>query len=148
MVPLCSGQKLKSWGRVKSKPAPLKTTRVRHPLRRDEGEFDAAADGVDALGADADAIAEFPGELESGFAAGGAAASAGVATGDSDDGVVAFAIDATGVGGFFDGGDGQKSFHENFEEFDEAAVFLHGDDQGIVFVAEMLLHKLRGFPTD
>src|SRR5882762_8061764 len=116
MVPLCSGQKLKSWGRVKSKPAPLKTTRVRHPLRRDEGEFDAAADGVDAFGADADSIAEFPGELQSGFAAGGAAATAGVPAGDGDDGVVAFSIDAAGVGGFFDRGDRQQAFHENFEE--------------------------------
>src|SRR5258706_370789 len=98
--------------------------------------------------AGADAMAEFPGELESGFAASGAAAWAGVATGDSDDGVVAFAIDAAGVGGFLDGGDGQESFHKNFKEFDEAAVFLHGDDERFVFVAEMLLHKLRGFPTD
>jgi hypothetical protein len=32
------------------------------PLRRrGEGEFDAAADGVDAFSADADAITEFPG---------------------------------------------------------------------------------------
>src|SRR6266478_8146030 len=147
MVPLRRTEP-KSWGRVKSKPAPLKTTRVRHPLRRDEGEFDAAADGVDAFGADADAIAEFPGELKSRFAAGGAAASAGVATGDSDDGVVAFAVDAASVGGFFDRSDGQESFHKNFKEFDEAAVFLHGDDEGFVFVAEMLLHKLRGFPAD
>src|SRR5579859_3932460 len=117
-------------------------------LRGGEGEFDAAADGVNAFGAVADAVAEFPGELEGGFAAGGAAAAAGVATGDGDDGVVAFAIDTAGVGGFLDGGDGQQAFDENFEEFDEAAVFLHGNDERVVLVAQMLLHELRGFPAD
>src|SRR5260370_16280879 len=75
---------------------------------RDEGEFDAAADGVDAFGTDADAIAEFPGELESRFAACGAAASAGVATGDSHDGVGPFAIDAPGVRGLPHPRDGPK----------------------------------------
>jgi len=127
--------------------------RVGHPGEewesgRGEGEFDAAADGVDALGADADAVAEFPGELQSGFAAGGTAAAAGIAAGDGDDGVVALAIDAAGVGSFLDGGDGQQAFDKDFEEFDEAAVFLHGDDERFVFVAEMLLHELRGLPTD
>jgi len=62
--------------------------------------------------------------------------------------VIAFAIDAAGVSGFFDGGDGEQAFDEDFEEFDEAAVFLHGDDEGIVLVAEMLLHELCGFPND
>jgi hypothetical protein len=31
------------------------------PILREKGEFDAAAHGVDAFGADADAVAEFPG---------------------------------------------------------------------------------------
>src|SRR5271154_5968390 len=35
----------------------------------DEGEFDALADGVDALGADVDGVAEVPGALGGGFGA-------------------------------------------------------------------------------
>ena len=49
--------------------------------------------------------------------------------------MVAFAIHAAGVGGFFNRGDGQQAFDENLEELYEAAVFLHGDDQRFVFVA-------------
>jgi hypothetical protein len=39
------------------------------------------------------------------------------------------------AGGFFQGADGEQAFHENFEELDEAAVFLYGDNQSLVLVA-------------
>src|SRR6185369_18010430 len=68
-----------------------------------QGKFDAAAHGVDAFGADADAIAVLPHELALLFAAAaalGTAPFAGTtvvaAVGHGDDGVILFAIDAPG----------------------------------------------------
>jgi len=66
---------------------------------------------------------------------------------ESDDGVIAFAEHASRSGKFFQGADGQKAFDEDFEEFDEAAVFLNGNDQAVVFLAEMRFHELSGFPV-
>src|SRR6266478_6369663 len=123
----------------------------RWPLK-DEGEFDAAAHGVDAFGAYADAVTEVPGEFFGGSAAATAvmracstAARRGFAEGD--DGVVALAEDAAGAGGLFKGVDGEKAFDENFEELDEAAEFLDRNDQGVVLLAEMVFHELRSFPV-
>src|SRR5580693_1603220 len=63
-----------------------------------------------------------------------------------DNGVVAFAINAAGIRRFFQRVDRQQAFHKNFKEFDETAEFLHGDDQRVIFFAEMLFHVLRGLP--
>jgi hypothetical protein len=62
--------------------------------------------------------------------------------------VVGLAINTAGLRGFFERGDGEQSFDEDVEKFDEAAVFLNGSDEAVVLVAEMLLHELRGLPVD
>src|SRR5437879_6226039 len=68
-------------------------------------------------------------------------------TTSSHDGVTAFAKDAAGTGECLQRGDGKKAFDEDFEQFDEAAVFLDGNNQAVVFLAEMFLHELGGFPV-
>src|SRR5712692_9481907 len=65
---------------------------------------------------------------------------------ERDDGVIALAIDATRVCRFFQGVDGQQPFHEHLEKLDKAPVFLNGDDQRIVFLAQVLFHELRRLP--
>src|SRR5215469_16211403 len=110
----------------------------------------STADGVDALGANANAIAKFPGPGGAQLApprtrAGTAAA---VSAEHSDDGVIVLAIDAAGLDGPFERVDGQQTLHKDVEEFDVAAVFLDRSDEAVVLVAEMLLHELRGLPTD
>jgi len=49
--------------------------------------------------------------------------------------VIAFAEDAAGAGEFFQSADGKKAFDEDFKKLDEAAVFLDGNDQAVVFLA-------------
>src|SRR5260370_19335198 len=116
----------------------------------DQGEFDALAHGVDAFGADADLVAEVPFDLArlcattSGNATGSATTAA--ATLQGDDGVISLSKHAPHTGEFLERADGKKAFDEDFEEFDKAAVFLHGDNQAVVFLPEMLLHELSGFP--
>lgn len=44
--------------------------------------------------------------------------------------------------------DREQTFDEDVEEFDVAAIFLNGNDEAVVLVAEMLLHEFRGLPTD
>ena len=73
----------------------------------DEGEFDAAAHGVDAFGAHADAIAEFPNERSGGLAAAGAAAARAAGFPHGHDGAITLAKDAASAGGFFEGADGE-----------------------------------------
>src|SRR5204862_7772075 len=73
--------------------------------------------------------------------------SAAAATRQGDDGVIALAKDAAGTGEFLQRVDGKKAFDEDFEQFDEAAVFLDGNDQAVVFLAEMFFHELSGFPV-
>ena len=120
-----------------------------------EGEFDAAAHGINALGADTHAIAVLPRHLTGLGAApfagtitpGACSRSSLVSSGHSDDGVVLLSIYAAGARGFFEGVDGQKAFNEDLEEFDKTTEFLHGDDQPVVLLAEMLFHELRGLPV-
>src|SRR5260370_31600885 len=64
-----------------------------------------------------------------------------------DDGVIALALHAACAGEFFESVDGKKAFDEDFEEFDKAPELLDGNDQAVVFLAEMLLHELSGFPV-
>ena len=92
----------------------------------DQGEFHAMAHGVDAFGADADTVAEFPDE-GSGFLA--TATTTALSTWNGDEGVLALAMHDARAAGFLERADGQEPFHKNFEEFDEAAVFLHGNDE-------------------
>ncbi len=73
--------------------------------------------------------------------------SAASSASEGDDGVIAFAQHATRAGKFFQSADRKKAFDENFEEFDEAAKLLDRNDQAVVFLAEMLLHELSGFPV-
>src|SRR5712664_2365312 len=61
--------------------------------------------------------------------------------------MIAFAKDAAGAGEFLECADGKKSFHKNFEEFDKATELLDGNDQAVVFLAEMLFHELSGLPV-
>src|SRR5215469_15559791 len=117
--------------------------------RRGEGEFDAAADGVDALGANANAIAKFPGPGGARLAPRTRAGTAAAGSAEhSDDGVIVLAIDAAGLDGPFERVDRQQTLHKDVEEFDVAAVFLDRSDEAVVLVAEVLLHELRGLPTD
>src|SRR5260370_27171621 len=64
-----------------------------------------------------------------------------------DDGVIALAQHAACAGEFFESVDGKKAFDEDFEEFDKAAELLDGNDQAVVFLAEVLLHELSSFPV-
>jgi hypothetical protein len=81
----------------------------------DQGEFDAFAHGVDAFGADAYFVAQAPGELfwfcaaatTGGISATAAAGAVGSSSGCRDDGVIAFAKNYAGAGGFLQGVDGQ-----------------------------------------
>lgn len=116
-------------------------------LPGDQGKFDAFAHGVDAFGADADAVAKMPGEFGE-FAAATAAARTALswAAEQSDHRVIAFAIDDSSAGGFLERSDRQEAFHEDVQKFDEAAEFLNRDDERIVLFAEMLLHELRALP--
>ncbi len=116
---------------------------------RDEGEFDAFAHRIDPFGAHADFIAVVPFELAWLCAAAttGAARSAATPTGQGHDSVIALAKHASRAGEFFQRPDGKKALHEDFEKLDKTAVFLHGNDQPVVFLAEMLLHELSGFPV-
>src|SRR5260370_34762518 len=138
-------------------------------LIRYKGEFDAFAHGVDAFGAHADLVAEVPFDLtrfcaatgsrtdcggaandartRCGAATAGTARSAATSTGQGDDGVIALAKDAARAGEFFQSDDGKKAFHEDLEKLDEAAVFLDGNNQAVIFLAEVLFHELSGLPV-
>ena len=120
---------------------------------RQRRKLDAAANGVDALGADTDAVAEFP------DVAGVRASTAGLflfsrlvcrealsVAASGNDRVILLAVENVLAGEFRDAVDGDHAFHENFRQLDEETEFLHGDNERVVFLAEMLLHELRGFP--
>src|SRR5260370_16149770 len=116
----------------------------------DDSELHALAHGIDALGADAHAVAVLPYQLL-GFCAAaapraGCPAAAGSA-GHGNDGVISLAVDAARVGGFFERADRQQALDEDFEKLHETSVFLHGNNQPVVFLAEVLLHELSGFPV-
>jgi hypothetical protein len=133
---------------VQGKPGKQAAALQNRSCPGDEGEFDAAPHGVDALGAHANAVAEFPDERGGGFAAAGAAAARAAGFAHGDDSAIALAKDAAGARGFFERADGKKTFDEEIEKLDEASVFLNGNDEAVELVAEPLLHVLRGFPGD
>jgi len=62
------------------------------------------------------------------------------------DRVILLAVENVLAGEFRDAVDGDHAFDEDFRQLDEETEFLHGDDQRVVLLAEMLLHELRGFP--
>ncbi len=66
----------------------------------------------------------------------------------ADDGVIAVAIEALLAGKFLQPVDTDEAFHENVDEFDEETELLHGDDQRVIFLAEMAFHELGGLPLD
>src|SRR5580704_3142527 len=120
---------------------------------RQRREFHAAANGIDALRADTDAVAEFP------DVAGLRVASAGLflfpglvcrgtlrVPAPGNDCVVLLAVKNVLAGEFLDAVDGDHAFDENFRQLDEETEFLHRGNQRVVFLAKMLLHELRGFP--
>src|SRR5580700_11943334 len=82
------------------------------------GELDAAAHRVDALGADAHAVAEMPGKFF-GFCAAATTRSGRAASPFSsrerDHCVIAFAEDDARARSVFQSVDGQQAFHKNFE---------------------------------
>jgi len=113
-----------------------------------EGEFDAAADGVDAFGHNADAVAQAPSLHARGVRvvcrAGGVLA---VRLIRGDDRVIPFTIDAALARLLFEAIDRYKSFDENFHQLDEEAEFLHGNNQRVVFLAQAAFHELSRFPV-
>ena len=72
---------------------------------------------------------------------------AAVSAGHGDNDVILLAVNASRVGSFFKRVDRQQAFHEDLEKLDKTAEFLHGNDQPVVFLAEVLLHELSGFPV-
>src|ERR1700735_5238139 len=64
----------------------------------------------------------------------------------ADDGVIAVAKYAALAGSLFEAVDADEAFDEDVDELDEESEFLHGNNQRVVFVAEMLLHELRRLP--
>src|SRR5208283_939954 len=112
------------------------------PLQ-DQSEFDAVAHGVDAFGANANAVAKFPGKWRESLAA----APAVFAAGYGNQGVFAFAMHHAGPGRFFERADRQESFDEDLQQLDKAAVFLYGNDERFVLITEMIFHELRGLPV-
>src|SRR5229473_4215730 len=128
----------------------------------DDSELHALAHRIDALGADAHAVAVLPYQLL-GFCAAAADGrgeprpygimpragrpAAGVSAGHGNDGVIPLAVDAARVGGFFERADRQQALDEDFEKLHETSIFLHGNNQPVVFLAEVLLHELSGFPV-
>ena len=115
---------------------------------RDERKLDAFAHRIDPFSAHADLIAEVPFELAGLCAAAtpGAGGSAATSTRQGYDGVIALAKHASRAGKFLECADWKKTLHEDFEKLDKTAVFLYGNDQLVVFLAEVLLHELSGFP--
>src|SRR5438309_11515700 len=97
-----------------------------------QGEFHAAADGIDTIGANAYTIAKFP--------------RAHVSATPGDDGMIAFAVQAVRSCLFFQAAYGHEPFHKNFHQFHEKTELLHRDDQSFVLIAKMLFHSLRGLP--
>src|SRR5215467_594007 len=85
---------------------------------RHQGEFHALPHGIDAVGTNADAVAEVPFE-GTWFCATPTAARAlrslpAFAAAERHDSVIPLAIDATCVRCFFQRADGQQSFNKNF----------------------------------
>src|SRR5260370_31075559 len=114
----------------------------------DHRKFDALAHEIEPSGAHAYFIAEAQFELARLCATATAAAdsSAATATRQSNDDMIAFAKHASRVGEFLECSNGKKAFHEDLEKLDKTAVFLHGNDQPVLFFAEVFLHELSGFP--
>src|SRR6266849_1056606 len=98
----------------------------------DDSELHALAHGIYALAADAPRAG---------------CSAAAVSAGHGNDGVIPLAVDAARVGGFFERADRQQALDEDFEKLHETSVFLHGNNQPVVFLAEVLLHELSGFPV-
>src|SRR5579875_246834 len=63
-----------------------------------------------------------------------------------DNGMVAFAVTETGAEGLFQAIHGHQAFNKNLDEFHKKAEFLHGNDERVVFLAQMRFHVLDGFP--
>src|SRR5260221_9507488 len=120
---------------------------------RQRRKLDAAPNGVDAFGADADAVAEFP------DVPGVRASPAGLflfprlvcrrprtVSAPGNNRMVLLAIENVFAGELRDAVDGDHALDKDFRQFDEESEFLHGNNQSVVLFAEMLLHELRGFP--
>src|ERR1700722_14707076 len=63
-----------------------------------------------------------------------------------DDRVILIAVDASLASCFLQAIDAYKPFDENLNQLDEKTELLYGDDQRVIFLAEMVLHELRGLP--
>ncbi len=109
-------------------------------------EFYAMPHGVDSFRAYAHAVAQFPGKLFR-FLRDRPAPFALRKTAAGHNRMLMFAEQATRSRRLLDGAYGQQAFHKNFQQFHKAAVLLYGNNQPLVLVAEMLLHKLRRFPV-
>src|SRR5580658_10222803 len=114
------------------------------------GEFDAAAHRVDPLRSYAHAVSEVPRnffELCSASTTRSRRAAPPFASGERDYGVIALAKNNPRARGIFESVYWQQAFDEHFEQLDEAAEFLHRDNQRLVFLAEMRFHELRRLPV-
>src|ERR1700722_7335860 len=126
-------------------PAGINPRRLKPALLvglRQGRKLHAAADGVNTLGADADAVAEFPDVSGVRAAAAGfflfpllgRRGALGVAA-SGNDGVILLAVENMLPGEFLDAVDGYQALDENFRQFDEETEFLHGGNQRIVLFA-------------
>src|ERR1700737_1764673 len=64
----------------------------------------------------------------------------------ANDRVVALAVKNLLAGQFLDARDGHDALYKDFRQLDEESEFLHGSDQRVVLLAQMLLHELRRLP--
>ena len=72
--------------------------------------------------------------------------SAVAAAAAGNDGVVALAVEDLLAGELLDAVDGHQALDKDFHQLDEESEFLHGNNQRVVLLAQMLLHELRRLP--
>src|SRR5579871_4214987 len=123
------------------RPSPINPTVGFIPIlleNLDDRKFHAMAKRIDALSAHAYFVAKAENELF--------AFAARCAVWFADDGMIALAEKAALAGGFFQPVDAHQAFHKYFYQLDEESEFLHGNNQRVIFLAEMAFHELRGLP--
>src|SRR5712691_6757952 len=113
-------------------------------------EFHAATHRVNALRANAHAIAMLPCELLRLCAATASCARPAaplITARHRHDGVILLAIHAARACRFLQRVDWEQALDKHLEQLHEASKLLHGNYQSVVFLAEMLLHELRRLPV-
>ena len=93
---------------------------------------------IDALGADAYAIAQSKCPLRS--------SAARAAMWFSDDRMIAVTVHAFLAGEFLQPVNAHQPFHKNFDQLHKKAELLHGNNQRVIFFAQVAFHELRRLP--